>query len=179
MSNTITRLALLLAGTGLSRGELRRTLWDLQRFDPDEILKQVELLRELTRHGFVGSRLYNLPLDYDLLSLKDLVSPRESRESKHLTRTNEDVGIRVERLLKEEARLSTAEAVAELGSSLVADNQIDINELPPLSKKALSNWVSRLSMRVPEKLILKHATLVRNKFVHDPPPAWQLRGSRN
>lgn len=84
------------------------------------------------------------------------------------------VGERVNRLLRDEARLGTQEAVKELTDLVVRAGLIEEAVVPPLSRKSFAAWVDRLSAFVAEKELLRLATILRNKHVHSPRADWVL-----
>lgn len=163
MNSPHRKLALLLAGSGLSIREIEKAVFDLQ---PIELLMEVEYLRK--EGSRVPSRLHYEPKWVYRHEEEGLTraSPRRISVS--------DIGERVEILLKTEAGLGTSEARDLLAQSLAEAGAIHHSELPPLSRKALSSWVVRLSKLVPAKLILSHATKIRNSFVNSPNADWHF-----
>ncbi len=164
MSSPQRKLALLLAGSGLSLPEIERAISELQHEGPYELLMQVDYIRKEISTVF-GRRRHEPIWDY---------KPIPSVQIRESLGGLSDIGVRVESLLKDQARLGTHEAYKLLSTSLVSANALHRRDVPPLSRKALSNWVARLSKIVPGKLILSHATQIRNSLVHSPDADWRL-----
>ena len=157
MKDNLTRLMLSIAALELSPRELHRVMSELQSMPPEEINGRIAYLRKsIPRHLFDDFRI------------------RFSSDQSFRSR-NGTVGDRVERLLKVEAGLSTAQAIEKLTARLVENNMIERKDVPPLSRKSFRDWVTRLSRRIPPKDILQAATILRNQFVHSPVNDWVLR----
>lgn len=151
---------MLLAGMGLSKNELQRLLSTLQSVPTPEIVQAVSALSEF--------RAWLNEPELPPIRHTGQRSPRDS-----------SVGERVERLLKEEANLSGQAAYHLLRRMLLEYSVMPERHIPPLSKKALRVWINKLiGSGVPEKEILRLATIARNEVVHSPQTDWQL-GNRN
>lgn len=156
MRDDLSRLILLLAGMGLTKSQMRDLLHDVRSYPPDEI---VEAAFSLSRFDFAI----------------DEPTSRPGRTAVMKHAGDSSVGERVERLLKTEARLSGQAAHRALSRMLVRYGFLREDEIPPLSKKALHLWIDRItSMGIPEKEILRLATIARNEAVHSPQPDWLL-----
>lgn len=157
MKDNLTRIMLAIAALELSPPELHRVMIELQSMPPDEIGARISYLRKsLPRHLFEDFRI-------------------RSSTNHGLRYRDVSVGERVERLLKDEAGLSTSQAIERLSSRLTERNLIEKTDVPPLSRKSFSDWVTRLSKRVAPKDILQAATIIRNEYVHSPVNDWTLR----
>lgn len=143
----------------LSKRELRSLISDLSSWDPEEFERIVSMFSEMASSPS--------PSFFD-----DDMIYADTR----LYHASSDVGVRVERLLKEEAGLGTAEAVALMSGALVDHGLIRPSEIPPLSKKSLADWVSRLAHQVDPKFILNLATVIRNDYAHTSVSGWLTRG---
>lgn len=165
MSTTsLRKLTLLLAGSGLSLSEIERAVMELQRNDPYDVVAQIDHLRREMAKSFERRR-HEPTWEY----VRD--HPIRIRETLF---SHSDIGERVEDLLKHQAGLGTSQAFDLLVESLMKAGALHGDDVPPLSRKSLSNWVGRLSNVVPQKLILSHATQIRNSFVNSPGADWRL-----
>jgi hypothetical protein len=157
MKDNLTRLMLSIAALELSPRELHRVMTELQSMPPEEISGRIHYLRKsIPRHIFDDFRI-------------------RFSSDQTLQLRNGSVEDRVERLLKVEAGLSTAEAIEKLTERLVENNMIERKHVPTLSRKSFRDWVMRLSRRIPPKDILQAATILRNQYVHGPVNDWMLR----
>lgn len=157
MNKNLSRLVLSLAGMNLRPSELRQLIVEIQMIHPEEIINAVMYASEFVLKA----------RQLDMLEEPDL----HSRSSYRL---DNSVGDRVERLLKIEAGLGTQDAYEKLKKTIVQYGHMRSKDVPPLSKKSLSYWVDRLLDVVPEKEILRLATLIRNDTVHSPQTDWKL-----
>lgn len=145
----MTRLMLVITGMEFTSSELSYLERALSRLAPGELQ---EACAEVVRHDYrFGSR-------------------PKVRALQHSSNTS--VGDRVERLLKNEARLPTKIAWSLISTALIDEGLIQKADLPPLSKKSLSDWTDRLTSKVESREILRIATLIRNKFAHQNRPDW-------
>jgi hypothetical protein len=157
MKDTLSRIMLCLAALDLPQDELRRLVNELRSMSWQEINARVSSLRQHSQY----------PATYeDTFPSWAERSPDQSHGA--------SVAERVERLLKVEAGLSTAQAVEKLASRLSEMGLIEFRDLPTLSRKSFRDWVVRLAQRVPSKEILRHATILRNEHVHSPITDWTL-----
>jgi hypothetical protein len=154
----VSRALLILASLDLTRSELYRLVKELHSMPPGEITDRVLYLRENLNREFGD--------EYRFL---------EARK-KHFRSSDSTVGERVERLLKKEAGLTTRQAVDQLTSQLISMGLVEGRDVPPLSRKSLSDWINRLLQRVPAKDILRGATVLRNEHAHRPGDDWLLSG---
>jgi hypothetical protein len=160
MENNVYRVMLCFAALDIDEDELHKLIDELRSMTWREISKRVTSLRRHAMH---------YRIDKDKMQSSTKRSPTHSHDA--------SVGERVERLLKSEAGLTTAQAVEKLASQLDELGFVERQNVPPLSRKSLCNWVNRLVQRVPEKDILRCATIVRNEYVHRPITDWALKGS--
>ena len=161
MRNTLTRLTLTLAGMGLNEKELWILLSELRTISPELMVKRVNSIQ---RSAVLGdSRIYDNPR---IATLKFTHSDKEP-----------SVGSRVERLLKGEANLSTHEAAQLLRGKLIQHGLGTNSSIPELYKKSLNIWVDRLAKFIPEKDLLRFATIIRNEHVRGPTSDWPIGGS--
>ncbi len=162
MKSKFSRLLYSLAALGLTEYELKELLLELRKIHPEDICLRVKSITHNNDH----------------LTFEENNSSY-MRSSKTVLQSNDaSVGPRVERLLKAEAHLSTGVAVTLLTSKLIELKFIDKNDVPPLSRKSLGDWVVRLSQKIPAKDILSCATILRNEYIHSPISDWTLSGSK-
>jgi hypothetical protein len=156
---------LCIAALDLNEDELRRLLLELRSKTWSEIIEEVSALRQ-----------YAMNFQIDTIDKIDKGKKRTSTKRSSSNSYDVSVGERVERLLKVEAGLTTSQAANEL--SLLLDNQglIKLEDIPPVYRKPLSKWVDKLAESVPEKDILRFATIIRNEYVHRPITDWTLKG---
>ena len=157
MKDNIAQLALAIASLGLSDRDLRVLLTNLQHISIEDLIQRITVLHESSVRWSKANKSSDLQLD--LL---------------HKVDRDMTVGQRVERLLKLEARLTTSSAVEELTRRMVRDGLLSEEEVPPLSKKALRLWIDRVIQQVSPKEVLRHATILRNEFVHTPQADWPI-----
>ena len=157
MNDELSRFLMCLAALNLTKDGLRRLLDDLQSIPFEEINAQVSSLRKHAQHVAIHEDL-----------------SKSSSKTRHSRLRDASVGERVERLLKAEAGMSTIDAVESLTLRLAAQGLIDQTKVPPLSRKSLRDWISRLGNFVSEKDILRHSTIIRNERVHGPTRDWML-----
>jgi hypothetical protein len=161
MDINVSRLLLALASLNLSRNELIRLLQQVSTTPPHEIADEVAILQKNS----------TLPTHSDL----DRFWPQKNSSNMPF---DISIGDRVDRLLKQEAALSTSVAVNKLTSALINSDNLTNSMIPPLSRKSFKDWVIRLSHLVPEKEILRWATVIRNEIVHRPNSDWSLGKGR-
>ena len=157
MTRNTARLALMLASLELSDQQIRKLLQDLRNSAVEDLLLQVRILRDASLSSTLDD------------SNTDTVFENVYEPSRDTT-----IGERVERLLRRDARLTTTQAVIELSELLVESGLIPRVEIPPLSKKSLRVWIDRVVERAPAKEVLRLATILRNRYVHDVTPDWSL-----
>ncbi|HJR06636.1 MAG TPA: hypothetical protein VJ842_05220 [Pyrinomonadaceae bacterium] len=160
MKENLSRIMLCFAALDLDDVELRQLVEELHSTSWREIKAQVSSLRRYAKNRQVHKKI-----------------PRSSTKKSSAQSHDASVGERVERLLKDEAGLTTNQAAELLALQLAKFGLVDLQNIPPLSRKPLRDWVGRLAQRVPEKDILRYATIIRNEYVHRPMPDWALRGS--
>ncbi|MDQ1094241.1 hypothetical protein QE400_003654 [Xanthomonas sacchari] len=159
MSDAFDQFILLLASLKLSERDTFKLVERIRYTDPYEIMLLTKEVRSFVRYKMPSST-FDEPVRIRSL-------PRE-----HLSSNESSVGERVQRLLKDEAGLSTANAVELLSDALVSEQLIAAREIPPLSRKSLANWVDRVISNVAPKDMLRVATLLRNKIAHAPSTGW-------
>lgn len=156
MNRNIVKLKLLLATMGLSRSDLKKLLLDFSREPVESLVDDVE---KIALHARSGTEYTGDADDRDVIL-------KVSNDS--------NVGMRVERLLRKEANLSSAKACRVLSAMLLDAGLIKEQDIPPLSKKSLHVWVDKILPYVPAKDLLRLATIARNNFVHKPKSDWSL-----
>lgn len=157
MKDNLSRFMLCLAALELTDNELRRLINELCSMPLEEVGARISSLRQRTQHHAVVEDAFRFPTTS---------SPTQFHDA--------SVSERVEQLLKNEAGLSTAQAVEKLSLLLTELRLIEYQNVPPLSRKSLGNWVARVAQRVSAKEILRCATLLRNECVHSPVRDWAL-----
>lgn len=191
----LDRLLLLLAGSGLSFKEIVELAAEVRRMSAFELAQKVEELRPPFKSAQTNfNELVSRQLRQKLVETNIPESLRSSTQAKDRTRhffarditkqhdkfvptraAWENVAARVEQLLKEEAGLSTTQAHDALARSLMLEGALRPENLPPLPpKKGLHYWVSKLDPYVPARVVLQHATRIRNAVVHEPKKAWEF-----
>lgn len=157
MKDNLHRLFLLLAALDVPPSEARNLLRRACELSPYDLHVKLSSLKQ--------------PRDYgDVEEVDSLASQRRLFDDGG----NLSVGRRVERLLRNEAGLGTQAAVEMLSRRLVQHGVVASPQIPPLSRKSLEYWINRLISVVPEKEILRQATILRNELVHQRPPDWSL-----
>lgn len=164
MENNLFRLMLCFAVMDLNEDELRQLLFELRSKTWSEINEEVFALRQYVKHYQIGA-IDKINKD------KKRVSTKKSTSNSY----DSSVGERVERLLKIEAGLTNTQAADELSLRLAELGLIDLDDIPPISRKQFSKWVERLAESVTEKDILRCATIIRNEHVHRPISDWTLK----
>lgn len=164
MSDSFEQFILLLTSLKLSERETVQLLERIKRTPPQELVLLTRELRSFVRYQMPMST-YDTP-SYPTITIRE-----------HNASGDGSVGERVQRLLRDEAGLSTDAAMNLLTDALTAEKLIAERDVPPLSRKSLANWVDRLIVKVPAKEVLRVATLLRNKIAHAPSTGW-LKSSR-
>lgn len=159
MNNSKARFLMSLAALGLTKRELRALLKSVRSLPVDYIVEEVESLSE-----------FHPGLDDE---------PTFTYSFSHSIGAGSSVGDRVEHLLKNEANLTGPQAHKRLSKMLVDLGLIKPGAIPPLSKKAIRVWVDKLVLLgIPEKELLRLATIARNELVHSPNTDWKLTGRK-
>ena len=161
MYRVLGKVLLLLAGSGLSHGEIRELVAEMQDLPPRQL---ADAILHLRRHAL------------DPLEVADsmLGSYRRPHGRKKPHRPDGDVRRRVEFLLKEEAGLTVNGAALELLASLKRERPGVFEAVKPPNKESLYSWLRKVLSNCEPSELLHHATLVRNKFVHDTDEDWPL-----
>jgi hypothetical protein len=159
MRDEFSRFLLILAGMNLSKKELHLLVMRLKSSSYNEIASEI-------------LRIRNSCLERDNRPF-DLVDEPVSNKAYR----SKSVGDRVERLMRDEANLSGQAAFSVLSNLFVEHGLLSASKIPPLSKKALRIWIDKIiSLGVPEKELLRIATIARNSYSHNRPTDWQLGG---
>lgn len=160
MKENLSRIMLCFAALDLDDVELRQLVDELNSMSWREIKSQVSSLRRYSKNRQVHKRT------------------SKSNTTKPFTSYHDaSFGERVERLLKDEAGLTTAQAAELLTLQLAKLGLVDLQKIPAPSKRPLRDWVGKLAQWIPEKDILRYATIIRNEYVHRPITDWALKGS--
>ena len=160
MYRVLRKALLLLAGSGLSHKEICELVAEIQDLSPRQLADAVLHLRR------------NAP---DPLEVSDSVpggGQKHRLTGSH--RPGSDVRRRVEFLLKEEAGLTVDRAASELLASLKRERRGVFDTVKPPNKESLYSWLHRVVPNIEPSELLHHATLVRNKYVHDTDTDWPL-----
>lgn len=157
MKDNLSRVVAFFATLDLSEEDLHCLVTELKSLTPEEINARVSALRHVGQAHLFDE------------------ATSKSSEKKYLAQPRDaSVGERVERLLRAEAGLTTAQAVEKLSLRLADLGLVAREDVPALSRKSLRDWVGRLAQRVPPKDILRCATILRNEHVHRPIRDWTL-----
>lgn len=84
---------------------------------------------------------------------------------------------RIEHLLRVEAGLTVREAATKLIEMIAERSNEESRDLRPPNRVSFYNWLLKVSKRVSTSMLLHHATVIRNRYVHDDDTDWPLRGS--
>jgi len=160
MKDSLSHVVAFIATLDLSEEDLSRLVTELNSLTSEELNARVSSVRLMGQ-----SHLF------------DEATPKSSERRYPAQFRDASVGERVERLLKIEAGLTTAQAMEKLSLRLCDLGLIAYDDIPALSRKSLRDWVGRLSQRVPPKDILRCATILRNEHVHRPSRDWTLSRS--
>ena len=163
MQRTLKKFLLLLAGSGLSRKEISQIFGQLQYFPPGRLADAIQYLR----HNALD------PLDEVADSI--FSGARQPHTPRGLHRPSSDVPMRVEFLLRNEAGLKVRQAALELLSSLKRERPSMAGTMKPPNKESFCKWLKKLLRQIEPSELLHHATLVRNRYVHDTEQDWPLR----
>jgi hypothetical protein len=156
MKESVERLALLLAASGLSEKAIFEALKASKNVDESELVARIRFLRQ-----FLFSRLGSVE--------ETSKGPSANADRDQRLRTAE----RVIRLLQTEGHLNGLHAAQLLLDSLSEDG-VDVRDFPKFrSKEGLRTWLTQLPIQTSE--LLHHATKIRNRLVHSRSGAWPLR----
>lgn len=87
----------------------------------------------------------------------------------------DEVADKISIILRDEARLSTPDAVNAMVSGLTEIDKIRAGQLPGYSKKSFFSWVLRASEIFSASELLSVATHIRNSLVHGSQLDWRIR----
>lgn len=160
MDGKFTKLLLMLSTLDLTRKELNELISTLNHSDQDLLYQKIKNLQTEGRntHKTIG------------FFTAKVTPPRAIA----ITEESE-TSVRVVRLLKHEAHLDARQAVELMKQKIQDLNIANKDALPPLSRKSLSNWIMRLENKIPEKEILRCATIIRNEQSPRPLGDWNLK----
>lgn len=159
VEKNIERFCLLLASSDFSEKQLWDLLHWLRTERPQVLLEAVTYLRTLARRE-LGGFLRNRDSTF---------------ESSPARLTQEDFALKVERLLKLEARLSNRVAAEMLIDAIGPTKSRASRIRPPAQKESFRRWLEKLAHDVSPSELLHHATMIRNRVVHEPGGDWPLR----
>lgn len=163
MHGSLERILLLLAGSGLSPKDIHQGLVELGHVSPGRVVESVQLLRRQALNHSDKAR--------DSI-LRDTRQPQGLKGAQG---PGHDVATRVEYLLRAEAGLRVDHAALALLTSLARDRSDLAATVKPPNKESFSLWLRKLLRDVPPSVLLHHATLVRNRYVHRTEQDWPLR----
>ena len=156
---------LLLAGSGLSQKEIFELVAEMRDLPPRELADAIIHLR---RNALDPLK------DTDTM----LGGSRKPHGLRRPHRPTSDVRRRVEVLLREEAGLTVDRAASELLASLKRERPGVFDTVKAPNKQSLYDWLRRVSSNVEPSELLHHATLIRNKYVHNTDTDWPLLSRR-
>ena len=161
MHRILSKVLLLLAGSGLSHREIRDFVKEMRDLPPSQLADAVLHLRRTAP---------------DVFEMADSMvgSDRESRGLRKPRRPVSDVCSRVVGILTEEAGLTVNQAALELLTSLKRERPEVARMLKQPNKESLYKWLERVLSKIEPSELLHHAILVRNKYVHDRDRDWPL-----
>lgn len=162
MSRNVERILLLLAASGLSQRAIQDGVKMVEQFGGKEFVDRVMALRQRIQTSYSE-------MPYDELEAIEF-GPRNERS---------EIANRVVELLLKETSFSTEQAVLELEKSLFEETLQRELHVRFRSKDGLRKWVERLMEYISPSVILHHATMIRNKFVHYQHADWPLRDREN
>ena len=163
MRRTIKKFLLLLAGSGLSRIEISQIVKELQYLSPSLLADSIQYLR------------HNELDILDDVADSILSGAHKPHRSKGSRRAGNDVPMRVELLLRNEAGLKVSQAALELLSSLERERGGMAGTMKPPNRESFYSWLNKLLRQIGPSELLHHATLVRNRYVHNTGQDWPLR----
>lgn len=149
----------LLAESQLSENEIRKALLDIVEGGLREFIAELLHYRDLGH--------------LDSIEKDSLHAPNKRWRPPPNLSPDESIA-QVIRLLRIEARLTSAQAAAELLGMLDSSHSIPNLGSPEAKKISFNEWVSRLSRHVPLSAILQAATSIRNARMHSA-SAWPLK----
>lgn len=154
-------IALALAATGLSAKQLESALKELQR---DGYFSLLQIVTEMQKADRTNSRE-----DQVRVKPPSRSQPRES-----------EAVILIEKMLREEAGLSAADAVRLLTEEATLRYRKDTPALPPYSRNSLRDWLERLLRVLPSSEVLHLASRIRNERSHGVGAStWKLNPERS
>lgn len=164
MNKSLERLLFALAFSGLSEREIRNSIRLIEIQGSDAIVRMVLDIRRAAKSKFYEH------------ALPEMANPNQDRYLRgRLGAHGDDVGIRIEHLLRKEAGLGAGRAAEALLKSLQSERPVPKNLPRFRSKDGFTSWIRRLSQSVPASRLLHHATKIRNRTVHSDHGDWPLR----
>ena len=199
MRNAAAKICLMLAGSNLTRKELRLFChwvdsYGARRLEEAVLMirRQAENLDEFAslddefrissvRHPKVSlaspeddpvNRIQRLLLGE--ANLSGIHEFRISSAKVSLASPEDDPVNRIQRLLLGEANLSGIQASNLLYVALRKNNKVSQKK----SKDSFSRWIRSVAKIVPYSVLLHEATKIRNRVVHSPAQDWPLRNKK-
>ncbi|MBG3850477.1 hypothetical protein ABQZ69_04255 [Xanthomonas sp. WHRI 8391] len=168
MNDQLERFLLAAAAMRFTEKDIYRLIDALKEADPSSLAKTVNLLRQAIPGIVIDSIDFNFT---------DTLTDQMKRNASSGRRDNirfqeDDVGLRVDHLLKGEAGLTTKDAVSMLTKRLINEGVLNPREAPPLSRKAFYLWANKLATIVAPKELLRAATIIRSDILHAPRADW-------
>ena len=154
-------MCLLIAGSDLSRSEIR------------DFFNWIDSIGPQRASALVG-QLRDLALGDDVLpSRAQVVRPRENAE-RPTSAGDREIVEKIEKLLLVEAGLTKTKAIELLAREL--DREVGSSTpIPDAGRNSFRAWIDRLYREVPSSLLLHVATKIRNELAHAPRTDWPLR----
>ena len=161
MYRILDKVLLLLAGSGLSHKDICELVVEIRDLPARELADAIMHVRRnaLSPLKDAGSMLGESPKPHGL---------------RRPHRPASDVRSRVEFLLREEAGLTVNRAASELLTLLKRERPGVFDAVKAPNKESLYNWLLRVSSNIEPSELLHHATLIRNKYVHNTDSDWPL-----
>lgn len=163
MRNAAAKICLMLAGSNLTRKELRLFCHWVDSYGARRLEEAVLMIRRQAEN-----------LD-EFASLDDELRISSVRHPKVSLASPEDDPVnRIQRLLLGEANLSGIQASNLLYVALRKNNKVSQKK----SKDSFSRWIRSVAKIVPYSVLLHEATKIRNRVVHSPAQDWPLRNKK-
>jgi hypothetical protein len=156
MKTHVNKILLFVASQEWPSPEIEQSLLELRRVQLHELMFRIRRLR----------RIANVSHDVDLPSDREESRPEGPARSAYSASFIDDVIT----LLQIEAELDTREVAEALSKSLLGSPEAFILR----KKESLRRWLQRLSEVKEPRVILQHATRIRNSIVRTGKEGWTL-----
>ncbi|HHX6538387.1 hypothetical protein ACLHTA_01580 [Pseudomonas aeruginosa] len=159
-STNLEKLLLLLVAAGWNKRSILDVIYELQNASVYEVENKLELIMEAKSsiyQNIAWSTQDNISIN--IQTKKGHFTSHSYVKEKKQDIAHSDLYIKIRNMLIEDLDLTNEEIV-----TLISDRLEKGAHVPPLSKKSIENWLSRLSNHVPPSEVLHAATVIWDEY---------------